>query len=110
MTPEQIREIVKITLDELTQRKLIKNNYQNILRIVEKNLKDFFNNKGNTRKIGYILRQLSDDQYIDVIYYHYRDHRTLEYIAEALEKDVSTIKRNKRRLITAIYNMLEEGQ
>ena len=108
MTPEQIREIVKITLDELTQRKLIKNDYQNILKVVEKRLKDFFNHKDNTKKIGYIFRQLSDDQYLDVIYYQYRDHRTLEYIAEALEKDVSTIKRNKRRLIMSIYERLEE--
>lgn len=108
MTPEQIREVVKITLDELTHRKLIKNDYQNILRVVEKKLKDFFNNKGNCKKIGYILRQLSDDDYIDVIYYHYRDCRTLEYIAGALDKDVSTIKRNKRRLIMSIYERLEE--
>lgn len=108
MTPAEIREVVKITLDELTQRKYIKPDYQTILKSVEAKLKLFFNNKGDGTNIGYILRQLVDDTYIDVILLHYRDGKTLEFIAEAMGVHVSTVKRNKQRLIIKIYNMLED--
>lgn len=109
MTPEQIREVVKITLDELTNRKLIKDDYQSVLRVVEKKLRDYFNNHGDGNGISYALRTLSDDPYIDIIYLHYRDDLTLENIAEYYDKEVSTIKRNKKRLIYKIYDLLEEG-
>ena len=107
MTPEQIREIVKITLDELGQRKLLKDDYSIILPFVEDKLKDFFNSKGGKSKVGYALNMLSDDIYIDIIFLHYRDEKTLEFIAELMNVDVSTIKRNKKRLIYKIYELLE---
>lgn len=107
MTPDQVREIVRITLDELTARKLIKDDYQTILRNVEGKLKAFFNNKNDS--IGYALRTLMDDEYIDVILLQYRDGKTLEWIADFMEVDVSTIKRNKKRLIYRINELLEES-
>lgn len=111
MTPEQIREIVRMTVDDLTARNLVKTeSYQDILKAVSKKLYAFFNNKGDGSNIGYVLRQLSDDIYIDVIFLQYRDKKTLEFIAEGMSKDISTIKRNKKRLIMQIYEMLEELQ
>jgi uncharacterized protein YuzB (UPF0349 family) len=107
MTPEQIREIVKMTLDELTQRKLIKDNYPVILGVVEKKLTEFFTVYGGGQGVAYALNQLSDDPYIDIIFYQYRDYKTLEWIAEFIGVDVSTVKRNKKRLIYKIYELLE---
>ena len=109
MTQEQIREVVKITIDELTRAKLINTDtYQYILPKVELKLKYFFNNKAGGIKVGHILRQLSDDPYIDIIFLQYRDGKTIEWIAEYMDKDISTIKRNKKRLIYKIYELLEE--
>lgn len=107
MSPEQIREIVKITLDELERRKLIKDEYPVILKVVERKLYDFFNNRGDGNGISYALNTLSDDSYIDIIFLQYRDGKTLEWIAEAMTVDVSTIKRNKKRLINKIHELLE---
>ena len=107
MTPEQIREIVKITLDELTQRKLIKDDYPVILKVVEHKLMSFFNDTGDATGVSHALNQLSDDPYIDIIFLHYRDEATLEWIAEAMDREVSTIKRNKKRLVKRIYELLE---
>ena len=107
MTPEQIREIVKITLDELTQRKLVKDDYPLILREVEKKLRSFFYGNGNSSGVGHALNQLSDDPYIDIIFLQYRDDATLEWIAEVMDREVSTIKRNKKRLVKRIYELLE---
>ncbi len=106
MTPEQIREIVKMTLDELTQRKLIKDDYPLMLGVVEGRLKDFFNHKGGAR-VGGVLMSLSDDSYIDIIFLQYRDGKTLEWIAEYMDVEVRTILRNKKRLVMRIYELLE---
>lgn len=108
MTYEQIREVVKITLDELTQRKLIKDDYSVILSVVERKLIDFFSNKGDGNGVSYALNALYNDAYIDIIYFQYRDGKTLEWIAEIMNVDVSTIKRNKKRLISKIFELLEE--
>lgn len=111
MTPEEIKEVVSVTLDELIARKLINpEKYQYILQAMDKKLYSFFNNKGDSASIRYALRQLSDDPYIDVIYLQYRERKTLECIAEYMEKDVRTIKRNKKRLIIQINNLLESLQ
>ena len=107
MTPEQIREIVKITLDELTQRKLIKDDYIVILNKVEKKLRDFFNDTGDAKGVSYALNQLSDDNYIDIVFLQYRDGKTIEWIAEVMEVEVRTIMRNKKRIIKRIYELLE---
>ena len=107
MTPEQVREVVKITIEELTKSKLLTtDNYQAVLKVVESKLYNFFSNKDNG--IGHTLNSLSDDQYIDIIFLQYRDSKTLEWIAEYFNVDVSTIKRNKKRLIYKIYELLEE--
>ena len=107
MTPEEVKEVVNITLDELIARKLINpEKYQYILQIVDKQLYTFFSNKGDSTNVRYALRQVSDDPYIDIIYFQYRDRRTLERIAEYINKDISTVKRNKKRLIIQIYNLL----
>jgi RNA polymerase sigma factor (sigma-70 family) len=108
MSPEQIREIVKITLDELTQRKLLNVDnvaYMTLLKLVSDQLTSYFN--GESNDVFKALKQLSDDQYIDIIFLHYRDGKTLEWIAEYFEVDVSTIKRNKKRLIIKIAELLE---
>ena len=107
MTLEQIREIVKITLDELTARKLIKDDYQFILKVVEKKLRAFFNDKGDSNGVSYALNQLIDDPYIDVIFLQYRDNATVEWIAEVMNVEVRTIMRNKKRLINRIFELLE---
>lgn len=109
MTPEQVREIVNITIDELLKRKLLDiEKYQNILRAVQVNLYNYFDNKrSDGTNISYALHVLADDPYIDIIYLQYRDGKTLEWIAEYFNKDVSTIKRNKKRLILDMYKLLE---
>ena len=108
MTPDQIREVVKMTLDELTQRKLIKDEYTVILGVVERHLHNFFNNE-TCKAVNLVkaLNQLSDDPYIDVIFLQYRDGKTLEWIAEYMGVEVRTILRNKKRLIMKIYELLE---
>lgn len=106
MTTEQIREVVKMTLDELSSRKLLDDTKVR-MEAVSKKLRQFFNNRGDGNGISYALRELSDDPYIDILYLNYRDGRTIEWIAENMEKDVSTIKRNRKRLLLEVHRIIE---
>lgn len=106
MTPEQIREIVKITIDELDKRKLLKNDpYQSVLQEIEPKLKEFFD--GTDKSLSNVIKVLSDDTYVDILFLQYRDGRTLDWIANALDVDISTVKRNKKRLIYRVYELLD---
>ena len=105
MTPEEIRQVVKITLDELDLRK---GNYEIANIKVGGELRAFFNlSMDYNGNMFHALQHIKDDPYIDIIYSHYRDGLTLEAIADELGKDVSTIKRNKKRLILKINELLE---
>jgi hypothetical protein len=108
MTETEIREIVRITLEELTAKSIV--SYQDILKVMDKQLYSYFETtdlftNDITVRICSILNSTTDP-YIHIIYYQYRDHKTIEWIAEHLHKDVSTIKRNKKRIITKMYEEL----
>ena len=107
MNREEIREVVRITIDELMSANAVNDPYPIIKRDVEKKLRDYFNSNKNGTGIGYVLNQLSDDDYIDLIYLQYRDNKTLEFVAEYYDRDVTTISRNKKRLILEIYKQLQ---
>lgn len=106
MTPEQIREVVKMTLDELSRRKLLDDSKMK-RDIAGKALRGYFGKGKSNKRLTYALQQLSDDPYIDILYLQYRDGKTIEWIAEKMEKDESTIKRNRKRLLMEVHSMLE---
>lgn len=107
MDQSQIREIVRMTIDELDQRNMLKDPYQSILGAVDKRLNKYFKG-GKDAGISSALRELSDDPYIDLVYLQYRDGKTIEWIGDYYCKDTSTIKRNKKRLIKAIYEIIRD--
>ena len=49
-----------------------------------------------------ILSKFQSDPYYDIIKLKYFDKKTHEEIAEHLQKDVSTVNRNKNRLVNEI--------
>lgn len=110
MRVEEIREVVKITLEELLNANALSDPFPRIKQIVEHKLRLFFNTNKDGTNIGYVLNQLSDDEYIDIIFLYYRDNKTLDFIAEYFDRDITTISRNKKRLILSIYTMLKERE
>lgn len=103
MTTEQIREIVKLTVEELINKKVVRlDNYDYVLEYTSRQLTEYFNNCDRP-KVKSALKLISDDFYADIIYLQYRDRKTIEWIAEYFNKDTSTILRNKKRLIYKIY-------
>jgi hypothetical protein len=109
VTTEEIREIVRITLEELINNKAVKlDSYDSVLDYVSQELTNFFNDKKCDPKVSPALKLLSDDYYIDIIYLQYRDEKTIEWIAEYFERDESTILRNKKRLIYKLYEEMKK--
>lgn len=105
MRVDEIREIVKLTINELLNGDT-DDTYQKAKIIVEYELKSFFNSDSNN-DIGKILNHLMTDDYIDIIFLYYRDGKTLEYIADYYNKDTTTIIRNRKRLIMEIYELMQ---
>lgn len=110
MTTEQIREIVRLTLEELINSKVVKlDSYDYVLEYTSKELTEYFDNRDKP-KVSAALKSVADDYYIDIICLQYRDGKTIEWIAEYFEKDTSTILRNKKRLIYKIYEEMKKCQ
>lgn len=108
MTPDQIKAIVKATIEELVKSQYIKvDSYQIVLETLEPKLYGYFKDGKSYTELARPLKLLASDPYIKVIYLIYRNRKTLEEIAETLNKDVSTIKRNKKRLLYKIFELLE---
>lgn len=106
MDKAEVQSIIHMTIQELKRQGMLKDRYSVIIKNIDPVIKEYFLRKNN-KKIEFFLRDNSDDPYIDVIYLHYRDGMTLEKIAGVLDKDTSTVKRNKKRLIMELYDVLE---
>lgn len=106
MDKKEVQAIVYMTIQEFKRQGLLKDRYNVILKNTEPLIRDYFFT-GNNQKIKSYLMDMSNDPYIDIIYLHYRDNIVIEQIAAIMDKDVSTIRRNKKRLIMELYNRLE---
>lgn len=62
--------------------------------------------KREIQRIERALETIQDDEYYNIIPMKYFDNCTIEEIAEQLGKDVSTIRRNRRRLINKLKVIL----
>lgn len=104
MDKGEVQIIVMQTIKELRRQGLLKDDYSVMLKEIEPEIRLFFNKRQN-EGIERFLYDYSEDPYIDIIYLHYRDNVTIERIAEVMDKDISTIKRNKKRLIKKMYDL-----
>lgn len=77
-------------------------NYANISYV----LSDYYNNGEGVAKITKALESIKYDEYFEVIPMYYGDGMKIDDIAKHMDKDVSTIVRNKKRLCLQIYTML----
>jgi RNA polymerase sigma factor (sigma-70 family) len=62
--------------------------------------------KREIQRIDRALETIQDDQYYEIIPMKYFDNYTIDDIAERFEKDASTIKRNKNRLVNKLKIVL----
>lgn len=90
--------------------KLVDANCQSDLRysVAQSLLYDFYCYGLHADTIQPIIDQLRDDLYFYLIEEVYKNNSVLDWIAEDRLADVTTIKRNKKRLTLIIYTLWEE--
>lgn len=113
---EIIHETVDYTIAKLKLSGLMKDNRQTAFQKTEQILKNYnelkksYSEDGTAKKfvdiVDNALKELLDDMYYDIIPMMYFENQTREAIAEYFDTTVTTISRNKRRLINKLKCMI----
>lgn len=106
MTKEEIREVVKETVQEIKKQGLLNAcddaNYREVSEILKKHYQTEMSERDQS--VEYALRSIQYDPYFRIIRMYYEDGETIENIAEIMKIDVSTVVRNKKKLCLKIYD------
>lgn len=64
----------------------------------------YYESGSTEASITYAIQGQRFDPYFRIIPMYFEEHKTIESIAELLDVDASTVVRNKKRLVLAIYD------
>lgn len=111
MKKEDARQIAREVVSELRQQGLLRGDDDAEYSRTGDLLRRYFADKELPEdvpraKIGEAIRSVRADAYYELLVMYYGDGVTLEQIAEYYERDVTTVSRNKRRLVLEISKML----
>lgn len=98
----QVKDIVKLTVDELFDAGRIKYDNNMAYQFITGKLSSYFTEGGND-KIDTALCKIRDDEYFEILQLYFHEGHTIEEIAEILDRDMRTISRNKKRLCLKVY-------
>lgn len=111
-----IRETVDYTIVKLKLSGLMKDNRQTAFQKTEQILRNYnelkksYSEDGTAKKfvdiIDNALKELDSDLYYEIIPMMYFENETREAIAEYFDTTVTTISRNKRRLINKLKYLI----
>lgn len=99
-----IRETVSECIKELVRQHMIQDTDTAAYNDISNLLLDYYKNGEKNNALTYAIQAQRFDPYYRIIEMYFRDDMTLEVIARALEVDLSTVVRNKKRLCLQIYN------
>ena len=111
------RELIKAIVDETvdaTIRKLkdvglLKDARDVAYHEITARLQQFFRDGETDPEVTDAISQVESDPYAKIIQLYFRYGYTIEAIAEALDVDVTTVKRNKKRISLQIYEIIERS-
>lgn len=111
-----IQETVNCTISKLKLSGLMKDNRQTAFQKTEQILKNYndlkksYSEDGTAKKfvdiVDNALKELYDDLYYDIIPMMYFENQTREAIAEYFDTTVTTISRNKKRLVDKLKTLI----
>lgn len=115
-TEELIKQTVDYTIVKLKLSGLMKDNNQNTFQKTEQVLRNYeelkrsYSEDGTADKFVHIindaLKSIEDDDYYDIIPMIYFENRSREEVAEFFDVTVTTISRNKTRLINKLKTLV----
>ncbi len=106
MDKEAVKEIVRETVSEMMSQNLVKYDEDIAYRIMGKQLFAYFENEEADKKIKAALQEIDGEDYACIIRMCYKEKKTFLEIAEELECDISTVTRNKKKLVLKVYDMI----
>lgn len=115
-TRELIQETIDRTIAKLKLSGLMKDKRQTAFQKTEQILKNYndlkksYSEDGTAKKfvdiVDNALKSIEDDSYYEIIPMMYFENHTREYIAETFDTTVTTISRNKRRLVEKLKTLI----
>lgn len=103
----ELSEVVRETVKELRKNGLLKRSDDVAYSEVSSRLYEYYRNPERDPEVGAALEMISGDFYAGSIADYYREHLSLDVIAETYHCDLTTIKRNKKRLCLKIFQLLQ---
>lgn len=107
MTEEEVRAVVRMTVDELRRAGMLKGGSELAYAEAAQLIKAFYDDGETDETIKAVLSGMSEDPYIKVLPLYFSYGYTIERIAEAFHVEVSTIVRNKKRLCLQVYEAIQ---
>lgn len=105
MTREEIQEVVNITI--MTYRRLNGEGFNGEEKeLLSSKLYAYYSEGEKNTHIKAALKEIATAPYFSIIPMYYKDGETLEAIAEILAVDISTITRNKNKLLKQLYRLI----
>ena len=105
-----IEKTVTETVTKLKLAGMLKDDTDTAYEKTEKLLKRYNDIKLTDNKIVPVFNRaldaIRDDEYFQIIELAYFENRSREYIAEYFDIEVSTVSRNKKRLVNRISRMI----
>lgn len=106
MTEEEVRQIVKQTVEELFKCGALRAFDDLAYTEAASLLAAYYQDGERDEAIRAAIESVAGDRYAKIIPLTYSYGYTLNEIAELMDVDVSTVSRNKRRLIVEIYRRI----
>lgn len=106
MNEEKIKEIVALTLEELINEKLINRDNDMCYKFMSKKLFKYFADGVVDNQMEHGLNALEEDPWYKILILYYEDRKTTENVAEELGCAITTIVRNKKRLVLRLYDLV----
>ena len=106
MTEEEVKRIVKLTVEEMRRGHDVKDMYIRLEKYFL-NLNEYIEDGGDPALASAILK-INGDEYYPIIPLKFNDLYTDEQVAEIMNREVSTIRRNKKKLCLKLMREVEE--
>lgn len=104
---EIVEDTVRETVREMKKSGLLKRADDVAYSEISARLYDFFKEPERDPEMAAALETISGDYYAQSLRDYYEDHLSLDIIAVAYHCDLTTIKRNKKRLCLQLYKILQ---
>ncbi len=105
---KELETLMDVFITKLKQNNLLKNPSEGIYQDVSQRLYVYYKYGESDSQLKAVLNDFQEDIYFNIIPLFYKNKYTIDNIANIMNCDTSTVVRNKKRLCTSIYLLLQQ--